>query len=59
MFSLINNNISTLPCGIKIDTSKNECCKTICPDLDKRHCDTTKEDNLIEMCYNEYKSDIK
>lgn len=32
----IKEGLEKLPCGLKIDLLKNQCCMTICPDPNKR-----------------------
>lgn len=47
-----------LPCGVLIDPSRGECCKTRCPNLVMRSCDTKDPKNPIEVCYKRLKRAI-
>ncbi len=46
-----------LPCGLEVDFTRGECCRTLCPDLAKRGGRTRQPDNLIEQCYNGLRRD--
>lgn len=45
-----------LPCGLRVDLSRGECCKHSCPDPDKRNRSTRDPNNPIERCYHGLKA---